>query len=238
MKTVDKVIDRIRKLFRLSQSDNPHEAANALARAQRLMMQHRIEQCQLADPEEDEIKLWQDEPIDSGHTIPPWKQAIGGAIAELNDCLCLVSDRRIQPGNLRVMMVAGRRSDFEACVAMYEWIIGTIDRLALGANRRLGETRYASAGLGRRWLNSFRHGAGTEVEDRLYAEQRAQRAQLREDPKIATALDIRREEVYDWAKENIDTRAAQGRTAGIDEEAYALGARAGRVMPLRGDGSG
>lgn len=230
----DKIIDRIRKLFALSQSDNPGEAANALAMAQRLMQKHRIEQAQLEAPDAEEIRIWADDPLDHGGHIPPWKQAVGGAIAEVNDCLCLVSERHVLGGRERVMVIAGRESDFEVCLAMYTWIIGEIDRLAHEANRRHA-ARFRMGGMGRRWLNSFRHGAGAEVEGRLYREQREARAKLYADPKTSTALDIRRDAVHQWAEENIETRDAKGRTSPIDPEAYELGAMAGRVLPLRED---
>lgn len=39
----DKILDKIKKLLRLASSSNPHEAALALSRAQKLMQEHDIE---------------------------------------------------------------------------------------------------------------------------------------------------------------------------------------------------
>jgi len=230
MTPADKVIDRIRKLFRLSQSDNPAEAATALAHAQRLMASHRIEQAQLDAVDDEEIKIWNDEPLESAPAIAPWRQAIGGALAELNDCLCLVTDKPMN--GHRKMAVAGRRSDFEVCVAMYTWIVATIDRLAANASSRLGR-RMKRSGMGRRWLNSFRHGAAAEVEARLYQEDTDRRGQLAADPNTSEALAVRHDAVHDWAKDNLETRDSRGRSPDVDPEAFRLGALMGRVMPLK-----
>ncbi|WP_102797343.1 DUF2786 domain-containing protein [Bowmanella denitrificans] len=44
----DKIIDKIKKLLALAKSSNPHEAAAALSRAQKLMQQHSIDQQSVA----------------------------------------------------------------------------------------------------------------------------------------------------------------------------------------------
>lgn len=235
MSATDKVVDRIRKLFRLSQSDNPAEAANALAAAQRMMHAHRVEQAQLDAVDDEEIKIWNDAPLESASAIAPWRQAVGGAIAELNDCLCLVSHQRLE--RVHVMVIAGRKSDLEVCTTMYRWIIATIDELAITASRRVAP-RVHRMSMGRRWLNSFRHGAAGEVEERLYRAHRGRRAQLAADPRTSRALAVRHDAVHEWAKENLDTRGPQGRSPDVDREAFALGAQIGRTMPLRdGDGA-
>ena len=43
----DKLLDRIKRLLRLAESSNVHEAASAAARAQELMSRHRIEAASL-----------------------------------------------------------------------------------------------------------------------------------------------------------------------------------------------
>ena len=233
----EKAIDRIRKLFMLA-ADNPEpkEAAVALAQAQRMMHRHRIEKAQLDVADEEEIGLYVDEPIASGSTIPAWKQCIADIIAELNDCVSLVSD---SPGPVdgrmaRIMVVAGRRDDFDAVVLMYNWVANIVEEAAARASTRLAAERYGSAGMGRRWLNSFRHGAAAEIEDRLRQEQREQRVQLAADPTTGAALAKRGEEVEEWMAENLDARDAGDPVSNVDAEAFHMGAEVGRTMPLRG----
>ena len=234
----DKVIDRIRKLFKLA-ADNPSpaEAAVALAQAQRMMHRHRIEQTQLDAPDEEEIGLYVDEPIATGSTIPAWKQAIADVIAELNDCVSLVSESRSPVGDRmeRIMVIAGRRVDFEAVVLMYNWIANIIEEAAARTSSRLASERFGSSGMGRRWINSFRHGAAAEVEERLLQEQRSQRVQLAADPTTGAALAIRSEAVEEWMQEHIDARDAGSPASSVDPEAFHLGAAVGRSMPLRSD---
>ena len=230
MSATDKVIERIRRLLRLAQSDNRGEAANALAAAQKMMHAHRVEQAHLDAPDDEQIQIWRDEPLESAAAIAPWRQAIGGAIAEINDSLCLVYRRR--QGERPAMVIVGRRSDLEICTTMYRWIVDTIDDLATRTSRRVAR-RMRRVGMGRRWMNSFRHGAAGEVEERLYRERRGQRAQLAADPKTSKALAVRHDAVHEWAEENLDTREPRGRSPDLDADAFELGAQVGRLMPLR-----
>jgi len=227
----EKVVKRIRDLLRLAQSDNRHEAANALAHAQRLMQRHRIERAQLDEPDDEEIRFWQDEPIDERPIIDAWRQAIGGAIAEVNDCVCLVSDKRSSNGR-RIMLIAGRRSDFEACRVMYQWITTKIEELAGRTNSKWARS-LARGGMGRRFLNSFRMGAAAEVERRIYQEQEKSRIQLEADPKTSQALAIRHDAVHQWAEENVNVHEPATPSLDVDAAAYEAGAIAGRFMPLR-----
>lgn len=231
MLTNDQIIDKIRKLFAIAHADDGPQAANAMAHAQRLIAKYRLERVRFDIVDDEAIQLWNDEPLDRAPTIPPWRQAVGGAIAELNDCLCLVSDQR--RGRDRVMVIAGRRTDFELAAAMYGWIVDTIDRLALEHGRRSGP-----AGASRRWLHSFRTGAGAEVEHRLLQEHRDRQLQLAQDPKAETALAIRHDAVRKWAEEHLDAREPKGRDPDIDSSAYQLGARVGRAMALRREDAG
>lgn len=44
----EKILEKLKKLLALSKSDNPHEAALALQRAQKLMLAYNITQADLA----------------------------------------------------------------------------------------------------------------------------------------------------------------------------------------------
>jgi hypothetical protein len=221
-----KIVTRIRRLLRLAQSSEPHEAANALAHAQRLMHQHRIERLEVGEDDET-IALYSDEPIDSARDFARWRQALGEAISEANDCLCLLSERRID--GHRIMVLAGRREDFEVARAMYRWITTTIDEESREWSRR--EPR------GIRWLVSFRTGAAAVVEERLARELQDQRAQLTADPSTSRALARRADAVREWADENANMREAADVREDYDRDGWARGAALGRAMQLRPGGA-
>ena len=85
------IIERVRKLLALADSDNVHEAANDAAQAQKLMAKHAIESVMLdihADETGDE-----DEPIESdtliamdGGRIATWKLNLTRHVTNANGC--------------------------------------------------------------------------------------------------------------------------------------------------------
>ncbi|TDY01032.1 DUF2786 domain-containing protein [Thiohalophilus thiocyanatoxydans] len=84
-----KIIDKICKCLRLSESANPNEAAAALRQAHRLMRKHRIS--------EDQIRAAgvAESVIDSGmrYNPPFWAVALSNLVCEAFDCRVLVSRR-------------------------------------------------------------------------------------------------------------------------------------------------
>ncbi|MFO8024245.1 DUF2786 domain-containing protein [Thiohalophilus sp.] len=85
----EKIIDKICKCLRLSESGNPNEAAAALRQAHRLMQKHRIEEDQILAAGVGEAV------IDSGNRYNPpfWAVALSNLICEAFDSRVLVSRR-------------------------------------------------------------------------------------------------------------------------------------------------
>lgn len=84
-----KIIDKICKCLRLSESGNPNEAASALRQARRLMQKYQVT--------EDEILAAgvEEATVDSGNRYNPpfWAVALSNIICEAFDCRVLVSRR-------------------------------------------------------------------------------------------------------------------------------------------------
>lgn len=84
-----KIIDKICKCLRLSESGNPNEAAAALRQAHRLMRKHAISEDQILAAGVAEAV------IDSGNRYNPpfWAVALSNLVCEVFDCRVLVSRR-------------------------------------------------------------------------------------------------------------------------------------------------
>ncbi|MDR0387242.1 MAG: DUF2786 domain-containing protein [Treponema sp.] len=84
---IDKIKDRIKKLFALSKSPNANEAAAALEMAQRLMDEYRLIKNEIPtlDVNEDEM------PRASGFTPPQYEINLAVSIAEAFGCKVLMS---------------------------------------------------------------------------------------------------------------------------------------------------
>ncbi len=150
-------IDRVRKLLALSQSDNEHESALALGRAQALMDKFRIEAATLDEsnePEED-IEAWDDPLVE---TSAKWARALGMVIADANGCSVY--------GDRKRLVICGRASKVATARYVFAYCKREIERLA----SRKG-------GNGRTWLNQYRHGCVDAIRSAIRTERDKERAQ-------------------------------------------------------------
>lgn len=82
-----KIIDKICKCLRLSESGNPHEAAMALRQAHRLMRKHRISE----DLVREAIVAESVVDIGQAYTPPFWVLALANLVADTFDCRVFVA---------------------------------------------------------------------------------------------------------------------------------------------------
>lgn len=105
--TLDEAIEKARKLFALAQSDNPHEAAQAAARAQEILARFSIDAAMLEtssteEPEED-IRRFND-PLDTTkNNWATWRLTLASVICKANQA------KNFTSGN--AMLLIGRPSD-------------------------------------------------------------------------------------------------------------------------------
>ncbi len=90
LKDVDpKIMDRIQKLLNLSQSSNEHEAAQAAANAEKMMLKYNISRMDLPEYRVEGIV---EKMVDTGFKNPPvWYEVLLQAVAEANMCIIFKS---------------------------------------------------------------------------------------------------------------------------------------------------
>jgi len=81
---LEKVADKIKKLFALSQSPNEAEAMAAFSKAQELLTRHNLSMSDLADSQPEEVE---EQIIDESKRPSSWKGALLGAVAKANYCM-------------------------------------------------------------------------------------------------------------------------------------------------------
>src|SRR4029077_4566600 len=172
----DEALEKAKKLLRLSQSTNPHEAALAASRAQEIIDRFKIESISLdledkqSAPKPDEpIKDFRADPLDDSGRAETWKYRLASEIAKQNQCKLY---------SCRGICIIGRPSDATAVRYLCAWLSREIERLA----------RSHCAGYGRNYFNNFRIGAAETVARRLAEQAEARRAALRAE---ATAEKVR-----------------------------------------------
>jgi hypothetical protein len=208
--TRDEVLSKIRKLLRLGESANEHEAALAVARAQALMEKHRITQAALAIESDEgpteEIRHW-DDPLDPfpdkpAKRLSQWRVRLGSTLARANGCSIFMSGASVH--------LVGRASNVQQVRYLYAFCWKEIDRL----------TSKFGAGNGRTWGANFRLGCVDAIAIAIEAERRAAREELRGavpneralvlvDKAIAKVDDELRE-VSRYEKEKLNIRRGRG----------------------------
>ncbi len=240
----DKLLDRIKRLLRLAESSNVHEAASAAARAQELMSRHRIEAASLEADSTAGIVDHRDAPLEASKRLRPWKTHLADAIARANGCRIYLHTR----GNIRAVVLVGRSEDAELVRMLFAELVKRVEAM----------TRKHGEGRDRAFCNAFRLGMVVTIGERLAlanaeAKLRAlDPGERRNDPddddgddattplgREASALAIARLDARDDAVDRFmdaTLHLTRGRGKGLraDAEGYALGRVVGREVDLVG----
>ena len=162
------ILDRIQKLLTLGESDNEHESALAIARAQALMERHRITMADVVGAEAGEKVAEFEVMVGLGGSKTGrlkrrvgWHGFLAGTIARANGCFMVWAGPKI--------FIAGCESDVKAAMAMRSFCQAEIDRL----------TAKFAAGQGRAWGVAFRNGCVDAIGAAIREEQAALREELR-----------------------------------------------------------
>jgi hypothetical protein len=208
------ILEKIKKLFALSGSSNPNEAASAAAKAQALLMQHNLTMAHLeATPEEDEYRCAF---IDTGVRV--WSRSLLNTLALNNFCV-LVYDRRMKKSAL-----IGKKTDREVVVVLYHSLLAQLQSMAAIAYGESRSDRHQGS-----WRNDFYLGAVVCIQNRLQAQKDAQAAAsnacraliVTSDAALNQAMDL----LYPDAKSERQTRV-------YETEAYTAGREAGDRVVL------
>lgn len=109
-----KVIDKIYKCLRLSESGNPNEAASALRQAQALMRIFGIREQEVTTAQVNEVSA-----SSAGYYNPPyWAVALSELVAQAFDCRAYISRKEEQRPDFRFIGV-----EYSASVAAYTFTV-------------------------------------------------------------------------------------------------------------------
>lgn len=226
----DKLLDRIRRLLRLSESPNVHEAAVAAATAQELMARHRIEAAALeAADAPDGIVDGRDAPLESSKRLRSWKTHLADVVARANGCRIYLLER----GKLEEVVLVGRLEDADLVRTLYGELVKQVERLT----RRHGE------GRDRQFCNGFRLGVVTTLHERMTranADTNAEAARGALDGGDfalgLSRLDARDRAVDRFLEQTLRLGKGRYKSLKADAEGYARGRLEGYALPLELNG--
>lgn len=167
------ILDRIRKLLALGESDNPHEAALAMARAAALMEKHQIAEADV-DGGGDEDVIEETFGFPGSHrsgdlkTKSTWQGELAAVVSRAFGCAAVWRTSRQGPNKRARIVIAGRKQDVAAAIAAKDFCHREIDRL----------TAKFSNGQGRSFGVAFRVGAVQAIREAIDEERAALRAEM------------------------------------------------------------
>lgn len=237
---MDRILDRIKKLLALA-GNNPskEEALAAMAKAQAMMLEHKIELADIPDddPEKHEEPILEEVDIGGNTRTVTWRRSLHMVICEAHFCkaVCL-------PGTTRKQVV-GKRSHIQLVTYLYNYLVREIDRLFVEYCRRGGFLRRPDqrsfafgviAELGQRFrderarMTTPAAGATSSYNQQSMTAERCQALIVVEDKAVAQA----------FKRHFPHTRKGSSSTI-RNSEAYHAGRQAGKSITIRpGVGSG
>jgi hypothetical protein len=220
---IQSIIERVRKLLALSQSDNANEAAAATAKANALIDQYRISVEQIGEAE-DPLSI-ETEPLYQGDRIMAWRKLLAVRLSRHYGCYHWNN----KTANGLKLMIAGRKSDVAVLRYMFAYITSECERIGVKECK----------GRGRSYAESYRQGFVAGVTDKL-AESRKQAAADTADGQTSLVkLDSRALEARRHVEQAIPLGRGKRLALGRDGAAFANGQAAGGRLHLgNGLGSG
>lgn len=220
-------LEKVKKLLRLAQSANQHEAALAASRAQEIIDRYKIEKFALeyeenAKAPDEPIKDFGIDPIDNASAT--WKYRLAHVIARENQCKVYTSGRALN--------LIGRPSDVATVRYLYAWLSREVDRLA-GMH---------CTGCGRTYYNNFRNGCVDTISERLHQQRKQTVEAVKSEAAGSHALMViesalanqqkQMAEVQQWAKTHMDLRTGKSSAGRSDFSARLAGRQAGQSINL------
>lgn len=218
METVpQRILERIRALFVLGTSDNPNEAANAVAAAQRLMDEYRLSR--------EDIPSTAEEPIEElgtsiyiGRRRNYLKSGLLKGLADLNGCVAFTQLER-STGSVSLHLV-GRRTDMLVTRYMFDYLMREI--------LRLSKLNVEGRGHTRTYVNAYRVGCAQGALDRLEKERKETAAGTQGALVVRTQL----EKVRDWVQTHQNLGKGPSMKAPEDAHATRAGYRDGQTIQV------
>jgi hypothetical protein len=218
--TTQEAIAKVRKLLALAKSDNAHEAAVALAAANRIIDAHRISLNDVAEAD-DPLVHNQAEPLFTSKRAAPYRAMLAQGLSRHYGCYVWINTGSTG----KRWIIAGRTSDVEILRYTFAYVDSECVRIA----------RKECRGKGRGYSRDYMIGFVCGVLDKL-AESRKQTAEVTETGLVK--LDSRRAQAVEFARAQLRKQGIvlkRTTTGGaINGEATSNGRRAGSSLHLGG----
>lgn len=220
----ESVLERVRKLRAVAErTTNQNEAETALLLAQRLMVEHDLDERSIETADHGDVGVSDLDGDACAHRAAAWRNALACVVAENFRCVYYIGWGKGQASSLRIIRFVGRTADVRLAVEVYRQALLAATRLAglHVAARKRPRVKRSTLLL---WRKSFLFGFSAGLGQR-FAQQREEHPEwgvvLVRDPEVDKALDVLLEGGTRWF-----SRAS----AAIEQGAWGAGFRAGAAF--------
>lgn len=219
--TTELIEEKIRKLLALA-SNNPskEESASALAKAQALMTEHKIEQATLNISNKEEEEIFTEFGETEGITSQNWKYTLSEILSRANGCFIYTLRHKGTIG------VVGKPSNVKSFSYLLLYCVNEVERIAK-ANCR---------GLGRAYAISFKHGCVQAISLAITLEKQKLEAMMR--ARAAATNDARGLVVLNNAISKINAESALAEKVCRSKMKLSKGTGSGRISSNSGYSAG
>lgn len=166
---LDRIKKKIEKLLRLAeQSANEHEAANAMAKARKLMDEYQLTRLDIKGTGEHQQQFTEAQVTRVFANLPKYMDILSVAVARFNDCQSIArGGEKTFKANTKTwgkyLEFRGLKEDVEIAAGMYATLLGAINRLCKEYLESVGYEGKYPVGIG----NEFKYGCAQRLCHRL-----------------------------------------------------------------------
>ena len=161
----DNVIAKVKKLLKLSESDNEHEANLALQKASQLMRDHCISEAQVQGASKEKLESIDCESIHFPSNTKNWSQSLAAGVAKAFGCKVVFTGSGSQYNTKYSMRTFGTATDRATVRVMLDYSYTTVNRLVKKEQKRLKiEDPWENV---KRYSHNFRVGLAVSMRDTL-----------------------------------------------------------------------
>lgn len=226
----DDVIAKIKRLLRLSRSQNVEEAATAARHAQRMMSKYQLELAELGDVDDDggeapkvSVQMGEDG-LYTAKSLPFWICRLAACLADLNHCEAFI---RSAQGEQSIGIVGAPRN-VSYIRYVFAYLRREIMRLCREKAKLLQDFRRRRVGT--KWRTDFRLGATDEVILRM--QEAKDDAFCNASPQALMRVNVIRKAAKSWVEENVTKPGRKRRKRDHDRGGYYAGRYAAQEIQI------
>lgn len=166
---LERIKAKIQKLFNLAdKAKNEHEAANAMAKARKLMDEYQLSKYDIKGTGEHQQQFMESQVSRVFANMPKYMDILAVAVARFNDCHSrLLYGQKTFKANVKnigkYLQFYGLKEDVEVAAGMYATLLGAINRLCNEYLESIGHVGKYPMGIG----NQFKYGCARRLCERL-----------------------------------------------------------------------